>query len=111
MCVPGTECPILAMKVVTGANSNATFTSVGTLTSGATTDVLHITRQGNNSPLSEILASVDKVCKFNNDVGYWGAAQESKYLKTGSAGTTGSISYACDGGEDATFDQHVRCNF
>lgn len=110
MCVPGTECPVLRMVVSNSyTNGTATYTNLNTLTS-ATNDQLYFTRSGNNSPLSEILASVDHVCKFNNDVSYWGSQAESKYLRSNYSKTTGNVTYTCEGGADDRFEQLVSFN-
>lgn len=91
------------------SNGTVTYTNLNTITTGSN-DQLYFTRKGNNAPLSELLASVDKVCEFNNDVSYWGRGAESKYLKNGNAGSVGRVSYTCSGGGDATFEQMVSNN-
>lgn len=113
MCVPGTDCPITRMVVAntyTNSTAGVTYNTVSTLTTG-TNDQLFFTKNGNNSPLSEILASAGHVCKFNNDVSYWGGAAESKYLNAGSANPTiGKVAYTCDGGADSRFEELVSVN-
>ena len=54
--------------------------------------------------MSELLASVDKVCKFNNDVSYWGGKAESEFLRTSFTKSQGSVTYTCEGDGDATWD-------